>query len=231
MLHYLIWRVMAGLHQQISLSFLIVGHTKFAPHWCFGLLKQRFRRTRVACLSDLVQVVNASAEANIAQRVGTQSGEVIVQTYNWTAMFTGHLRKLKHIKKYHHFTICASSPGSVSVRLESDSAEENIFLLTDSTWKPSPHVLPPVVQPSDLSLERQWYLHTHIAEYCPEEVRDVVCPRPLTPLSSATTEPVPSTSAGSSCLPATAENQQPAKRLRICSKCNTAGHNARTCRK
>ena len=98
MLHYLIWRVMVGLHQQIILSFLIVGHTKFSPDWCFGLLKQRFRRTRVGCLADLEQVVNISAEANVAQLVGTQSGEGAVQTHSWTSMFAGRLKKLKHKK-------------------------------------------------------------------------------------------------------------------------------------
>ena len=46
-LHYLLWRVMVGLHRSITLSFLIVAHTKFSPDWCFGLLKQRFRRTVV----------------------------------------------------------------------------------------------------------------------------------------------------------------------------------------
>ena len=156
---------------------------------------------------------------------------VVVQIYNWMAMFTGHLRKLKNIKNYHHFSISAVSPGFCCCKIESDLAEESISLLTDSTWKPSQHTLPPVVQPSGLSLERQWYLHNHIAEYCPEEVRDVVCPRPLTPLSSAAKEPVPSTSEGISHLPATAEDQPPAKRACICSRCNTAGHNARTCKK
>lgn len=41
MLQYLIWRVMTGRHTQITLSFLVVGHTKFAPDWCFGLFKQK----------------------------------------------------------------------------------------------------------------------------------------------------------------------------------------------
>jgi hypothetical protein len=27
------------LHTSIHLSFLIAGHTKFAPDWCFGLIK------------------------------------------------------------------------------------------------------------------------------------------------------------------------------------------------
>ena len=61
-----------GLHKSIKLS-LTVGHTKFSPDWCFGLLKQRFRRTKADCLDDLVRVVESSAAINHAQLVGTQS--------------------------------------------------------------------------------------------------------------------------------------------------------------
>ena len=39
MLQYLAWRVMTGRHTQITLSFLVVGHTIFAPDCCFGLFK------------------------------------------------------------------------------------------------------------------------------------------------------------------------------------------------
>ena len=230
---------MVGLHNQVHLSFLIVGHTKFTPDWCFGLFKQRFRRTKVSCLSDLEQVVNISAEANIAQVVGTQCGEVVVPTYNWSAMFTGRLKKLKGIKKYHHFSITSTTPRSVCVKIESDSDEEHIALLTDHTWAPSQHNLPAVVVPSGLSIERQWYLHNHIAEYCPEEVRDVVCSLALNPLPTTTT-PLPetsttlpvSTSHWSGTTSSTAAEHQPqAKPARVCRKCNTPGHNARTCGK
>ena len=53
MMQYLTWRVMVGLNN-ITVSFLIVGHTKFAPDWCFSLFKRAFRRTRVGCLDDIV---------------------------------------------------------------------------------------------------------------------------------------------------------------------------------
>ena len=72
MLQYLLWRVMVGLHHSITLFFVIVGHMKFSPDWCFRLLRQRFRRTKVGCLDDLVKVVDSSAGVNIAQLVGTQ---------------------------------------------------------------------------------------------------------------------------------------------------------------
>jgi len=44
---------MVGLHEQSTMSFLIVGHT---PDWCFGLLKRKFRRERVGCLADIAKV-------------------------------------------------------------------------------------------------------------------------------------------------------------------------------
>ena len=56
-----------GLNQSITISFMLVGHTKFAPDWCFGLLKQRYRRTYVSSLQDIVDVVNVSADVNVAQ--------------------------------------------------------------------------------------------------------------------------------------------------------------------
>ena len=56
-----------GLNQSITISFMLVGHTKFAPDWCFGPLKQRYRRTYVSSLQDIVEVVNVSADVNVAQ--------------------------------------------------------------------------------------------------------------------------------------------------------------------
>ena len=62
----------------------------------------------------------------------------------------------------------------------------------DHTCTPSSQQLPPTAPPS---LEQLWYLYSHIMKYCPGEVRDEVCPQPLTPLSSGA---APSSAAGSS---------------------------------
>ena len=81
-LEYLAWRVLTGLSREIELSFLRVGHTKFSPDWCFGLLKRTYKRTKVGCLDDIVRVVETSAEVNHAQLVGKQDGTVVVPVYN-----------------------------------------------------------------------------------------------------------------------------------------------------
>jgi len=46
------WCVLTNQQQQIGLHFLIPEHIKFAPDWCFGLLKQRFRQTEVSNLME-----------------------------------------------------------------------------------------------------------------------------------------------------------------------------------
>jgi len=54
--------VLVGLNQSVTISFLLVGHTKFAPDWCFGLFKQRFRRSFVSSLQEIADVVESSAD-------------------------------------------------------------------------------------------------------------------------------------------------------------------------
>ena len=55
-MQYLAWRVLTDRNRSIKISFLPVGHTKFSPDWCFGLIKQRFRKTDVGCLEDIATV-------------------------------------------------------------------------------------------------------------------------------------------------------------------------------
>ena len=71
-LWYFAWRVMKGLHSEVNINFLPAGHTKFAPDWCFGLMKRAFRRSEVSCLDDLCEVVEEStarSKINIPQLV------------------------------------------------------------------------------------------------------------------------------------------------------------------
>ena len=72
--------VATGLHQQNCYNFLIPGHTKFAPEWCFGLLKQMTRKTSVSSLFDIAAAAEASASVNIAEFVGLHNGTVHVLT-------------------------------------------------------------------------------------------------------------------------------------------------------
>ena len=121
MIHYLAWRVMTGLHKSITLSLLVIGHTKFAPDWWFGLLKKPLRVTKVGTLEDIKIAVAESASVNIPQLCGTEDGIVLVPTYDWKAHLSMKLKTIPHLKTYHHFRFDCDAPGSVFVKTHADT--------------------------------------------------------------------------------------------------------------
>lgn len=60
-IQYLVWRVVAGLSESAELSFMLVGHTKFAPDRFFSLFKRLYRRSLVDTMTDVVRVVQESS--------------------------------------------------------------------------------------------------------------------------------------------------------------------------
>lgn len=144
---------------------MLVGHTKFSPDWCFGLLKQRYRRCVVNCLDDLVGVVESSANVNTVQLVGDQEGETRVPTYDWCGYFKPHFKKLNNITKYHHFKFTSTEKG-VSVKQLADAKEINITILKSPSHHFSTSTLPDIVTPPGLSDERKVYLYEKNSWVC-----------------------------------------------------------------
>ncbi len=233
MLHYLLWRCMTGLHTKITLSFLVVGHTKFSPDWCFGLVKCLYRRTKIGSLKDIAQVVSGSAECNFPQLVADENGLVIVPRLDWTSFFAPRMKKCIGIKKYHHFHFDSEQPGVIGVQLQSDNPTKWIKLLKEE-WSPHRDDVPDTISPKGLSVERQWYLHDSIRPFCPENDKDITCPLPsverpgsrrTTPVS--TFSPSPMCESPPTHLPPPISASSPKKRR--CGKCKQIGHNSRTC--
>ena len=52
-LWYLAWRIITELHKHISYSFLIAGHTKFAPDRCFRIIKKCYKVKRLGPLGPV----------------------------------------------------------------------------------------------------------------------------------------------------------------------------------
>ena len=89
--------------QIVTFNFLTAGHTKFAPDWCFGLVKQAFRRHAVLSLEELASVVNGSAAVNIAQLAGDSDGTTFVPAGYWQSHLNQFFKPLPGLDKYHHF--------------------------------------------------------------------------------------------------------------------------------
>ena len=231
MLQYLAWRVMTGRHTQITLSFLVIGHTKFAPDWCFDLFKRLYRRTKLGSLRAIAQVTNDYAKCNFSELNVEADGTIVVPTYNWTGLLVTRFRKFVGIKKYHHFRFVSSEPGVMYVRKHSNTTEEKVILLKAS-WSPPPTELPDRVFPRGLSAERQWYLYEKIRQYCPDEDKDVTCPRPTVPKPTSRAGTPANDDGSSDPLPTVVDDDFPfpqRKKSRVCGTCRRESHNSRTC--
>ena len=106
------WRVVTGRHN-ITLSFSLPGHTKIGPDWCLGFFKRRFRKTRVDCMADIVQVATAASSTGILtpQLCGDEAGNVLVPSRDWTAFLSEWFWKLVGLRRS---TISSSKPAGRS---------------------------------------------------------------------------------------------------------------------
>ncbi len=104
-LWYMLWCCICSLHRSIQMHFMVVGHTKFAPDWCFGLFKQRYRLTPVSSLDDVIGVVTSSTQTgvNIPQLVGNESGNIFVPQFDWQAFLGEFFKPLHGVKSFQHF--------------------------------------------------------------------------------------------------------------------------------
>ena len=70
---YLAWRVITGKHQEITLSFMEVGHTRCLVDGHFGLIKKMYRRLDCDTMQHLEEAVRRSSRNNIpgCGKIGT----------------------------------------------------------------------------------------------------------------------------------------------------------------
>ena len=178
-LWYYAWRVIVGLHWSILYSFLVAGHTKFSPDWCFGLAKQAVRKTFISDLFELAHAIDNSTVTgvNVSQLCGLHDGSVLVPTYDWASFLDKYFKKLPGVKGYHHFRFSNDSPGRVFCKRYVDSEEVQFDLLRDPSKLP-PCTLPPIINPAGLDLERRSYLYKEIRQFCKPNSADLVAPKP-----------------------------------------------------
>ncbi|XP_077076123.1 uncharacterized protein LOC143729024 [Siphateles boraxobius] len=177
LVQYLLWCVVTGKHQRITLSFMVAGHTKFAPNSMFGLFKRKYRNSKVDCLADIVNVVRQASPSGvlIPQLCGDEMGNVIVPMYGWNSYLLQFFKKLPSIKPIHH--IECRRDGSVMCKILSQS-EPVTYKLLKCDPDDVPCEKPATLVPEGLSNERKMYLFNEIREFVAERCRDLVCPNP-----------------------------------------------------
>ena len=174
MIQYLLWRVITGKHQTVTLSFMLAGHTKFAPDSMFGLFKRKYRNTKVDCLSDIECVVRAASPAGVLIP-WREAGNVVVPMYSWDTYLLQFFWKLPAIKPLHHIEF--KHDGSVICKDLSGSEPVTHHILKSNPMD-VPHGKPPLLVPTGLGDQWKVYFFKEIREFVAEEHHDLVCPAP-----------------------------------------------------
>lgn len=141
------------MHKSILYSFLIAGCTKFSPDWCFGLIKQSFRRHYVSSLFDLMIAVDKST-VSVSKLCGLHDGTLLVPVYDWVTFLEPCFKKIPGISTFHHFRFSKDHPGVVFCQTLVDSAEIEFQILKNLEIRP-PNQIPPKIIPSGLGEERK----------------------------------------------------------------------------
>ena len=127
---YLAWRIIAGLNDTAELSFMLVGHTKFAPDCFFGLFKRLYRLSLVDTMTDRVRVVKESSSSgkNQAELTVTPLGLREVYWIDWSQFFQHFFKPIPSTTTYHHFKVSKKEPGVFSAREYANSQEVKIAI-------------------------------------------------------------------------------------------------------
>ena len=169
-LAYLAWRCIVGLHRQITFSFMITGHTRCLVDGCFGLVKQKYRRSDSDTMDHLVRVVNESASCNYAQVYRASDGGSNWKWRNWDLFLAKHF---KGICKLHHFRFSSTEPDIVYVKesIHDTEVPMNILKGAVNVSEFSPTSLPQELVPAGLTIDRQRYLFNSIREHVTHDFR------------------------------------------------------------
>lgn len=177
---YLTWRIIKKLHTDITLSFLPVGHTKFACDWAFGLLKKKVRVEKASSLAEVIDIIhNSTPVSKVNQTVltGNERGEVYVPMHDWLNYFAGKKwRAIKNITSYNHFKFQSglANTGKVKCQITTEGPVVS-SLITEET---DIEDFPEVIVAEGLTWKRKKYLFEKIRPFCDEASKDLLCPNP-----------------------------------------------------
>jgi hypothetical protein len=185
LIQYLMYRVLSGLHTNIEMSFLIVGHTKFSPDSHFGLIKQYYRRSHIYTYEQLAKTIEESAYAgyNKCHRFNQKEHKEEIVYRNWSEWLSCYFKPIKGITDYQHFIIRDKNKSSITLKKNIDSEGKPFEMLKKPVDFKNSRIYPPEsLAPAGLSLERQWYLYEQIRMHIPNDIdKDCTCPQPTAP--------------------------------------------------
>ena len=113
--------VSSGMISHVHISFMIAGHTKFAPDWLFATIGSAYKVADVFTINELKSLCTPSATTTIAK------GENVL---TWRETLAKKYSDLPGVRKFHDFLIVKAHTGQVVMKVR-----EQCF---GGQWKDSP---------------------------------------------------------------------------------------------
>ena len=204
--------VSSGKIDHLHISFMIAGHTKFAPDRLFSSIGSAYKAADVFNISDLKALCDRSATTYIEKGDGV---------FNWRECLGEKYSDLPGIRKFHDFLVVKSHDGKVVMKVRQQCFE--------GEWKTSPlHIRNETIEgtpittyhPHSLTAEKQANMITMYDRYIPPDRRPEFLP-PST--STSATSASSSATASSSLSSSSAAAPQDLPQRRRPSKCSTPG--------
>ena len=165
--HYLMWRTLTGRHKAATLSFMLVGRTKFAPDRFFFFYDALFAVVFLPCLTSNDASKSPLTQQNRTQLIASVDGKnKYVTWYQWSDFFLKYFKTIPNITSYHNFRVSSINPGIVFLLKFSDSPEIQ-FNLLKTPQIPDPAVMPETKEPKGLEANHQCFLYEQIRPFCP----------------------------------------------------------------
>ncbi|PXF45203.1 hypothetical protein BWQ96_05033 [Gracilariopsis chorda] len=126
MVWYLLWRVCMKYEDEITLRFLLAGHTKNRCDAAFGLVKRRLKKFDVFSPGDMMKILEESSTSNKAVNAKD------VSWFNWKELLRQFYKVPTDFKlsTYHVFRFSHVNPEIVMVKHFSSDASWLSFKLT-----------------------------------------------------------------------------------------------------
>ena len=169
------WIIMLNLFENITINFMIPGHTKFICDSFFGKIKKVYWKHHANIIDDVKNIINNSSKSNEAI---LYKDEINWKWYDFNTFFKEYFVPLPNIKQYHHFRFSNLSEdiGKVYVSKESGGNETKIQLLKNNSFDKNGklNILPLII----LTDERKKYLYSEIRQHVDDPFKDIYCANP-----------------------------------------------------
>jgi hypothetical protein len=160
---------MLGWYEEITVNFMIPGHTKFICDSFFGNIKKLYRKSKVNQIDDIEEIIKNSSEGNEPIQYKDGTGW---KWYNFEELFENNFKVLPHIKQYHHFRFnnLPENKGKVFFSTKSGGDEECFNLLKNNNFNHNNFI---DTIPINIDLKRKMYLYKNIRKFVEEPYKDV----------------------------------------------------------